>query len=162
MNAKSFFFSLLIALPLLMSACSSMPEKVQQVSPGMTSAQVLKAMGEPQDRTFRGKREHWSYDTGDGDKVKIIVFENAQVVDLLNSDKKSQAMHELGKADPLKDDPDRCVGSNKYGKYGDGGGCNMYGCWPKGGYCNGFGCSTTGVCTVNGCPKKITSYACKE
>ena len=91
-----------------------------------------------------------------------MVFESGKVVELLNVDDGKAKLHKQGERVSHVNRARFCKGSNNYGKYVDGGGCNMYGCWPKGGYCNQFGCSSTGRCTVEGCPKKIKSYQCVE
>ncbi|MCB9253273.1 MAG: hypothetical protein H6617_01155 [Bdellovibrionaceae bacterium] len=143
----------------LLSACASVP-RFQEVAPGMTAPQVSEALGEPKDRTFRGKKEKWSYPAKDGKTTKIVVFENGHVVEMVNTEVETTVMDQAGKDGERGED--YCEGSNNYGKFPKGGGCNLYGCWPAGGYCNGFGCSASGVCTVDGCPKKIASYQCKD
>lgn len=156
---RLFSFSCSIGLLSLLSACASAPH-FHDVGPGMTSTQVTDALGEPQDRTFRGKREKWSYPSQDAKTTKVVIFENGKVVELLNTDEGASVL------DTARTTADRgdeyCDGSNNYGKFPRGGGCNLYGCWPAGGYCNGFGCSANGACTVDGCPQKIASYKCKE
>lgn len=145
-------------LLLWVSGCSSM-----RVEPGMTRDQVQEALGAPRERTFQGKKEHWIYNGESPGRDRLIVFENDHVVGLLSGD---PAKPLLQQADSLATSgaalQNRCVGENRYGKFGEGGGCNLYGCWPAGGYCNGFGCSSSGRCSVSSCPNKIDSYRCVD
>lgn len=168
MNTLSQSVTQLLFLALL-SACSTAPvapqvepARLQALERGMTSKQVEAALGVPDDRTFRGNQEHWFYRRGPDGKGKLIILENSKVVDLLNADEKTNALHEA-KPDEVDANRDgRCHGNNAWGKFADGGGCNLYGCWPAGGYCNQWGCSSTGRCNVNGCPNKIDSYRCRD
>ncbi len=138
------------------------PAKLVALERGMSKKQVEGALGFPDDRTFRGNQEHWFYRRGPDGKGKLIILENDKVVDMLNADEKSNALHEA-KPDEVDLNRDgRCRGNNTWGKFAEGGGCNLYGCWPAGGYCNQWGCSSTGRCTVTGCPNKIDSYRCRD
>ena len=46
-------------------------------------------------------------------------------------------------------------GCNISGCWLPGGGCNISGCWPPGGSSNISGTTTTGVCTISGCPAEV-------
>lgn len=156
-------FATLLLFSLFFFGCATGSDRLLQVGPGMSPAQVQESLGSPDDKTFQGKQERWVY-KGSGDKGKLVVFENGKVVELINVDNTAKSLH-IGSEVKDRNPADRmkyCAGDNPYGKYPEGGGCNMYGCWPAGGYCNGFGCTTTGRCTVEGCPNKISSYQCLE
>lgn len=148
----------------LLSACASTQSKMTEVQRGMKNDEVKSLLGAPDDRTFRGSQELWAYETKAGEAPKVIVFEGGKVVELLNSDAALKSMHRMEKADISTHGSKnfRCFGNNEFGKFSEGGGCNLYGCWAKGGYCNQFGCSTTGSCTVRGCPQKVASLQCQD
>lgn len=162
-NAKrpGIFFLILFAAAVL-GGCASTGERLVGVQRGMTPQQVHREMGAPKDKTFRGNQELWTYD-GDGGQGKVVVFDHGKVVDLLNTDA-SKPGHSVASTDVNTADnrSDVCSGQNNYGKFAEGGGCNLYGCYPAGGFCNGFGCTSTGICTVNGCPNKIESFRCRD
>lgn len=155
--------SLIVALVWL-SGCATTRDRVVQVDRGMTNQQVLDIMGTPRDRTFRGKQEHWVYPGTDGDRAKLIVFENGKVVELLNSDNQQKVMHEVASNDINTQGAKvyHCTGQNDFGRFPEGGGCNLYGCWTPGGYCNQWGCSAQGSCNNKGCPSKVASHQCQD
>lgn len=154
----------ILFLLFLISACASTRDRVVQVDRGMTSQQVLDTMGTPRDRTFRGKQEHWVYPGTDGQRAKLIVFENGKVVEMLNAEDQAKVMHEATTTDinDLKNKIYHCTGQNDFGRFPEGGGCNLYGCWTPGGYCNQWGCSAQGSCNNKGCPNKVVSHQCQD
>ena len=160
LRARSLRFVWLLAFAFV--GCASMEKRLVDVSRGMSPKEVQSVLGTPQDKTFRGTQEIWTYGGGDG-KTKVIVFQGGKVIDLLNADP-SKPGHAVATEDvnTAENRTDACTGNNTYGKYAEGGGCNLYGCWPSGGYCNAFGCSSSGVCTVSGCPNKIPSFRCRD
>jgi hypothetical protein len=149
---------------LLLSACATTRDRIIHVDRGMSSEQVLDVMGKPKDRTFRGKQEHWVYPGSDGERAKLIVFENGKVVEMLNAEAESKVMHEVASADinTQGNKVYHCTGSNEFGRFPEGGGCNLYGCWTPGGYCNQWGCSAQGSCNNKGCPGKVASHQCQD
>jgi len=157
-------FLTVLGAALLLSACATTASRVIQVDRGMTNEQVLDVMGTPKDRTFRGKQEHWVYPGTDGNRAKLIVFENGKVVEMLNADDQAKVMHEVASNDINTQGAKvyHCTGQNDFGRFPEGGGCNLYGCWTPGGYCNQWGCSAQGSCTNKGCPSKTASHQCQD
>jgi SmpA/OmlA family protein len=51
----------LLIVSLISVGCASTGKAVAKLEPGMTKQQVLAALGEPADRSFRGKDEAWQY-----------------------------------------------------------------------------------------------------
>jgi hypothetical protein len=152
---------LLAALFLLLSACASKPVAVQDVSAGMTPAQVKEVLGAPADKSFEGSAEKWIYSQPDGSQ-KVLTFRGGKLTSLGSEKDGKPVGAAVAALTSASANGTLCVGTNDYGSYMEGGGCNLYGCWPKGGYCNGFGCSATGRCTNTGCPKKIDSFHCSQ
>jgi hypothetical protein len=52
---------LLLVSTLIATACASKGPAIAKLQPGMTKQQVLTNLGEPADRSFRGKDEAWQY-----------------------------------------------------------------------------------------------------
>lgn len=155
-------FSVLAFVAMGLLGCASTGARLIGVERGMTPKEVQSVLGAPKDKTFRGTQELWTYGGEDG-HGKVVVFQGGKVIDLLNTDA-SKPGHAVA-AEDVNTATNRtyaCTGQNNYGKFADGGGCNLYGCYPAGGFCNGFGCTTTGICTVNGCPNKIDSFRCRD
>lgn len=149
---------------LLLAGCASLPDRLTDIHRGMDHQEVKSALGSPQDKTFRGSQEIWTYPGKDGAPLKVIVFEGGKVVELLNAEAAAQALHRLESRDISTHDNKnlRCAGSNDFGKFAEGGGCNLYGCWAAGGYCNRWGCSSSGSCSVRECPDKVASVRCQD
>lgn len=128
----------------------------------MTPEQVRDQMGTPQDKTFRGSQEIWTYEV-DGQK-KAVIFEGGKVKELLNAAADGGKSHMLESGDVSTRDAVnyRCAEANDFGKFVSGGGCNLYGCWPAGGYCNQFGCSASGSCTARNCSNPIKPVVCQD
>ena len=155
----------------IMTSCAT--QNFSKITLGMTSGEVKKHVGDPEDRTFESFYETWFYKG----TCKEINFKHNKVVSLKNDSKcesnlsdQENKVHEIKipeasatkiNINTTSHGPTPCVGRNIYGVYAKGGGCNIYGCWPKGGSCTIFGCSLTKNCSATKCPNKVNSYECK-
>ena len=52
---------LIAAILTIVSGCSSLPKKTSLINNGDDKSEVLKVMGPPDDRQFKGEEEAWQY-----------------------------------------------------------------------------------------------------
>ena len=106
---------LFILWALFLSSCGSLDKKSALINPGDNKEQVLKIMGPPDDRQFKGRDEAWQYcQTGAGfgyHDYRTIWFYNGKVTGI-NSYKSTRAGTSCVtdiKAVRWEDAPDRTI-----------------------------------------------------